>query len=214
MTEEKNWATEGQYQEAVGETNDLTVPEGQQDFRVQTMSPIRYATLIEEYNITEIGEKIDENAELGGEETEEVLQFVKFYEEIIIPNIQEPKYAHWNDTPGILDIAEIEMEENKLMINTQEKGDVGFMETPHLDGVDKIMGPPEIETFNKLKLVQGVPDLLKIDGIRDILGVFDVSNMHEDDLIALVGGIVDEDPEEMKQAAEEKLEGSYDGKFQ
>jgi len=62
---------------------------------------MKFATLAEEHDISEYTEnleKVDDDAGVQ-DNLDEALATVAFYKEIIVPNIDRPKNAHWDNPP-------------------------------------------------------------------------------------------------------------------
>lgn len=119
--ETRNWATQESYDEATAETAVCRLPDGGQDILHKVIPPMQYATLAEEHDALSVAQDIDNVSPEAtvGDDTEESLAIVGFYQDIIVPNIIRPQNAHWNDPPTDPDAPEVlnlaSLTENDLM---------------------------------------------------------------------------------------------------
>lgn len=120
--EDVQWASQQGYQEQTAETEDVVLPDGQMKMRVAIMQPAKFASLIEEYGITEMAKDlgdvpdqadISETGEVNLddidpedlEELDDKFRVILFFRDVIMPQVVKPERVHWANPDHIGDPA-------------------------------------------------------------------------------------------------------------
>jgi len=127
--DEVQWASQDAYQEKTAETTDTILPDGQMKMRVAVMQPVKFASLIDEYGITEMADELGDVSEqadisdpgdvdLEDVDTEELedlddqFRVILFFRDVIMPQVVKPERTHWADPdhigdPGWFDLSDL-----------------------------------------------------------------------------------------------------------
>jgi len=120
--DEVQWASQEAYREQTAETKDVVLPDGQMKMRVAVMQPTKFASLIDEYGITDMARQmgdVPENADLSEtgdvdldevepedlDELDDQFRVILFFRDVIMPQIRKPEQVHWADPDHIGDPA-------------------------------------------------------------------------------------------------------------
>jgi hypothetical protein len=117
--DEVQWASQQQYQEQTADTEDVILPDGQMKMRVAVMQPVKFASLIDEYRITELAQNlgdVDTQADMAGgdvdlddvdpedlEDLDDQFRVILFFRDVIMPQVVKPEQVHWADPEHIGD---------------------------------------------------------------------------------------------------------------
>jgi len=127
--DEVQWASQEAYQEQTAETKDVVLPDGQMKMRVAVMQPTKFASLIDEYGITDMAQNmqdLDPDADLSEtgdvdldqvdqedlEELDDQFRVILFFRDVIMPQVVKPERVHWADPdhigdPGWFDLSDL-----------------------------------------------------------------------------------------------------------
>jgi len=118
--DEVQWASQQGYQERTAETEDVVLPDGQMKMRVAVMQPAKFASLIEEYGITDMARNLGdvpdqadieapEDVDLDQIEPEDLdelddkFRVILFFRDVIMPQVVKPERVHWANPEHIGD---------------------------------------------------------------------------------------------------------------
>lgn len=118
--DEVQWASGQAYQERTAETEDVILPDGQMKMRVAVMQPTKFASLIDEYGITEMAKDlgdVPEEADLSEtgdvdldevdqkdlDELDDQFRVILFFRDVIMPQVIKPEQVHWANPEHIGD---------------------------------------------------------------------------------------------------------------
>lgn len=127
MSEPKQWVTDTEYVEESFDTIDLELADGKFNMRVQQVPPMRFAELAEEYDVEGLQSTIadeDEDASLADSGVEGVAGVLTFLQDEVVPQIERPKNAHWNEPPSdpnaeeVFNVANLRGEDLTKLIQT------------------------------------------------------------------------------------------------
>lgn len=114
------WASQEAYQQETAETEDVVLPDGQMKMRVAIMQPAKFASLIDEYQITDLAQELDQvepEADLSDtgevdldevepedlDELDDKFRIILFFRDVIMPQIMKPEKVHWANPDHIGD---------------------------------------------------------------------------------------------------------------
>lgn len=114
------WASQQEYQQQTAETDDVILPDGQMKMRIVIMQPAKFASLLDEYRITDMAEDmadVPEQADISDsgdvdlddlapedlEEVNEKLRVMLFFRDVILPQVVRPEKVHWANPDHIGD---------------------------------------------------------------------------------------------------------------
>jgi hypothetical protein len=112
--DEVQWASSQAYQKQTAETEDVILPDGQMKMRIAVMQPTKFASLIEEYGITDMARKMEDvtqeadlsdtgNVDLDDvdpedlDELDDQFRVILFFKNVILPQVMKPEKVHWAD---------------------------------------------------------------------------------------------------------------------
>ena len=118
--DEVQWASGQAYQERTAETEDVILPDGQMKMRIAVMQPTKFASLIDEYGITEMARDlgdVPEEADLADtgdvdldevdpedlDELDDQFRVILFFRDVIMPQVVKPEKVHWANPDHIGD---------------------------------------------------------------------------------------------------------------
>jgi hypothetical protein len=140
------WASQEAYQEQTAETKDVVLPDGQMKVRVAVMQPTKFASLIDEYGITDLAKDmgdLDPDADLADagdvdladagdvdldevdqedlDELDDRFRVILFFRDVIMPQVVKPERVHWADpdhigNPGWFDLADLTDQDRTFLI--------------------------------------------------------------------------------------------------
>jgi len=119
-TEEVQWASSQSYQEQTAEMEVVILPDGQMKMKIAVMQPTKFASLIDEYGITDMAQEmgdVPEQADLSDtgdvdlddvsqedlDELDEQFRVILFFRDVIMPQVVRPQNVHWANPEHIGD---------------------------------------------------------------------------------------------------------------
>jgi len=120
--EDVQWASQQGYQEQTAETDVVVLPDGQMKMKIAIMQPAKFASLIDEYGITDMADElgdVDTQADISDtgdvdldevepedlEELDEKFRVILFFRDVIMPQVVKPEKVHWANPDHIGDSA-------------------------------------------------------------------------------------------------------------
>lgn len=136
--EDVGWASGQEYQQRTAETEDVVLPDGQMKMRVAVMQPTKFASLIDEYGITDMARDLDqvpEDADLSDtgdvdledvepedlDELDDQFRVILFFRDVIMPQMVKPEKVHWANPdhigdPNWFDLADLTDRDRTFLI--------------------------------------------------------------------------------------------------
>lgn len=135
--EDVQWASQEGYQEQTAETETVVLPDGQMKMKVAIMQPTKFASLIDEYGITDMADDlggVDSQADMDPgevdlddvepedlEELDEKFRVILFFRDVIMPQVVRPEQVHWANPehigdPGWFDLADLTDRDRTFLI--------------------------------------------------------------------------------------------------
>lgn len=119
-TEEAQWASSQAYQEQTAEMEVVVLPDGQMKMKIAVMQPTKFASLIDEYGITDMAQDLDDldpDADLADtgevdlddvtqedlDELDDQFRVILFFRDVIMPQVVKPEKVHWAEPEHIGD---------------------------------------------------------------------------------------------------------------
>lgn len=114
------WANQSEYRERTADTDVVFLPDGQMKMKVSLISQTKFASLMQEYGITDMARDlmdVDADADMGGvtgadveemdpEEIQELdanLQMLGYIKHVVMPQIVRPEQVHWANPDHVAD---------------------------------------------------------------------------------------------------------------
>jgi len=118
--EDVQWASQQGYQEQTAETDVVVLPDGQMKMKIAIMQPAKFASLIDEYGITDMAQElgdVDSQADISDtgevdlddvdpedlEELDDKFRVILFFRDVIMPQVVKPEKVHWANPDHIGD---------------------------------------------------------------------------------------------------------------
>ena len=118
--DEVQWASSQGYQEQTAETDVVMLPDGQMKMKIAIMQPTKFASLIDEYGITEMARDLGDvpdqanisdtgDVDLDDVEPEDLdelddqFRVILFFRDVIMPQVVKPEKVHWANPDHIGD---------------------------------------------------------------------------------------------------------------
>lgn len=156
------WASQEAYQEQTAETEDVVLPDGQMKMRIAVMQPTKFASLIDEYGITDLAKDlgdVDPDADLSDtgdvdldqvdtedlEELDDQFRVILFFRDVIMPQVVKPEQVHWANPdhigdPGWFDLSDLTDRDRTFLIGAVTGQDPDTLMENAQDRIDQFPG--------------------------------------------------------------------------
>lgn len=160
--DEVQWASQEAYQEQTAETEDVILPDGQMKMRIAVMQPTKFASLIDEYGITDLAKDlgdVDSQADLSDtgdvdldqvepedlEELDDQFRVILFFRDVIMPQVVKPEKVHWANPdhigdPGWFDLSDLTDTDRTYLIGAVTGQDPDTLMENAQDRIDQFPG--------------------------------------------------------------------------
>ena len=160
--DEVQWASQEAYQEQTAETEDVVLPDGQMKMRIAVMQPTKFASLIDEYGITEMAQElgdVDTQADLSEtgdvdldevdpedlEELDDQFRVILFFRDVIMPQVLKPEKVHWANPdhigdPAWFDLSDLTDRDRTFLIGAVTGQDPDSLMENAQDRIDQFPG--------------------------------------------------------------------------
>jgi hypothetical protein len=156
------WASSQNYQEQTAETDVVVLPDGQSKMKIAIMQPTKFASLIDEYGITDMADDLGDvpeqadisdtgNVDLDDVDPEDLEQMddsfrvILFFRDVILPQVVKPEKVHWADPehigdPGWFDLADLTDRDRMYLIGAVTGQDPDQLMESAQDRIDQFPG--------------------------------------------------------------------------
>jgi len=156
------WANSQGYQQQTAETDVVMLPDGQMKMKIAVMQPTKFASLIDEYGITDMAQEmgdVPEQADLSDtgdvdldevdpedlEELDEQFRVILFFRDVIMPQVVKPSKVHWANPdhigdPDWFDLADLTDRDRTFLIGAVTGQDPDQLLDSAQDRIDQFPG--------------------------------------------------------------------------
>jgi hypothetical protein len=160
--DEAQWASQSAYQEKTAKTEDVILPDGQMKMRVAVMQPVKFASLIDEYGITDLAKNmqdVPEQADLSDtgdvdledvntedlDELDDQFRVILFFKNVIMPQVVKPEQVHWANpehigNPAWFDLSDLTDTDRMYLIGSVTGQDPDTLLENTQDRIDQFPG--------------------------------------------------------------------------
>lgn len=160
--EDVQWASQQGYQEQTAETEVVVLPDGQMKMKIAIMQPAKFASLIDEYQITDMADdlgQVPEEADIsdtGDVDLDEVdpedlddlddkFRIILFFRDVIMPQVMKPEQVHWANPdrigdPNWFDLADLTDRDRTFLIGAVTGQDPDQLMEQAQDRIERFRG--------------------------------------------------------------------------